>query len=77
MIQNDNMALQELCEIELDMVAAGAVVRQNSLVNLNNLVSINVGVGIANQSNVAVLSNAVQGGAQLINLSQLAIAGIG
>lgn len=59
--------LTELTEFELDAVAAG------TLVNLNNLVAINIGVELANQANIAVLSMATQGGKQILNLGQLAI----
>ena len=66
--------LMALSDAELDLVSAAAPMpKQGSLVNLNNLVSINVGVGIANQSNVAVFSTATQGGAQFVNLSQLSL----
>jgi hypothetical protein len=69
---NTVTSIVQLSDTELDMVAAGTTV-SNSLVNLNNLVSINVGVQVANQQNIALFSIAQQGGGQLLSLNQVAL----
>jgi hypothetical protein len=71
MENTDIATIAVLSDAELDIVAAGSSAK--SLVNLNNLVSINIGVQLANQANIAVFSTAIQGGAQLLSLNQLAI----
>jgi hypothetical protein len=63
--------ISELSGTELDMVAGGTL---GSLVNISVPIAIDVGVGIANQANVAVFRIATQGGTQTINLNSLALA---
>ena len=74
MVNNDVATIAELSDTELDMVAAGSYVNLNNLVSVSVPVAINVGVLLANQSNIAVFSIATQGGTQTLNLSALAVA---
>jgi hypothetical protein len=67
-VMNNDMALVELSETELDVVGAGA----QSLVNLSHLVSINlpinIGIGLQGQANISIFSLATQGGQQQLIL---------
>ena len=73
-MRNQHVAtVKELSDAELDLVAAGSRGNYGSLVNLNNLVNINLGIQLANQSNIAVFSTATQGGSQSLNLNALAV----
>ena len=74
MVNNDVATIAELSDTELDMVAAGSYVNLNNLVSVRVPVAINVGVLLANQSNIAVFSIATQGGTQTLNLSAIAVA---
>lgn len=75
MVDSEVMPLTELSNAELDMVAAaGTHVASSPLVNINIPVQINLGVALANQTNLAVFSIATQGGAQNLALSAIALA---
>ena len=75
MAHSEMMPFTELSDTELDMVAAaGSHVAAASLVNINIPVQINLGVALANQTNLAVFSIATQGGAQSLALSAIALA---
>jgi hypothetical protein len=67
-LYNEELAISELSETELDLVAAGAIV------NVNVPVAINIGVALAGQANIALFSLATQGGTQTIISGALAYA---
>ena len=74
MVNNNVAAIAELSNAELDLVAAGSLIILNNIANVSVPVAINVGVLLANQSNIAVFSIAHQGGTQTLSLRAIAIA---
>jgi hypothetical protein len=67
---NNDMAITEISDTELDWVSAGA--SGHSLVNVN--VPINIAVGLQGQTNISVFSLATQGGANTLVFGLLSIA---
>jgi len=69
-VNNDISTIAELSNADLDLVAAGS--RAGSSVNINLPIAINIGVGVQTGLNIAVLSAAVQGITQNLNIGQIA-----
>ena len=68
-MENTDVAVWELADHELDMVAAGSLSMPN--IHVDVPININVGVGIGTQVNVALFSKYVtQGGNIVIGIGQ-------
>ena len=70
MVNNGISTIAELSDAELDLVAAGS--HAGSSVNINVPIAINIGVGVQTGLNIAVLSAAMQGIIQNLNIGQIA-----
>ena len=69
-MENTDIAVSELADHELDMVAAGSLSMPH--INIDVPININVGVGVATQVNLALFSKYVtQGGNIVIGIGQV------